>query len=402
MMPPSRSCRPGTGKTSSPAWRSQPERQFAVRLAPLGLRRCARLTAALVVAGATVGAALAQAPSVGTVYAVRKPIAETADYVGRIDAIDRVEIRARVQGYLERVLFKEGDFVKPGDALYQIEKGPFQAAVEQAQAALDKSQAEKIFTAVQLKRQETLLAQNATSADARDQALAADREAAATILANQASLDIAKINLGYTDIVAPISGKISRTNITIGNVVGPDSGPLTLIVSQNPMYVTFPVSQRELLRVKMGDHQVDAKDIKVKIRFANGTLYNQEGFINFVDVSVNRATDTVLVRATMANPAGVLIDGQLVSVTLESGKPQERVVVPQSALIADQQGIYVFVVEDGKAEVRRVTVGAEDGPNIVIERGLQGGEQIIVQGIQSVRPGQPVQASPLTSSLNRS
>lgn len=402
MMPPSRSCRPDTGKTSSPARRSQPERQFAVRLAPLGLRRCARLTAALVVAGATVGAALAQAPSVGTVYAVRKPIAETADYVGRIDAIDRVEIRARVQGYLERVLFKEGDFVKPGDALYQIERGPFQAAVEQAQAALDKSQAEKIFTAVQLKRQETLLAQNATSADARDQALAADREAAATILANQASLDIAKINLGYTDIVAPISGKISRTNITIGNVVGPDSGPLTLIVSQNPMYVTFPVSQRELLRVKMGDHQVDAKDIKVKIRFANGTLYNQEGFINFVDVSVNRATDTVLVRATMANPAGVLIDGQLVSVTLESGKPQERVVVPQSALIADQQGIYVFVVEDGKAEVRRVTVGAEDGPNIVIERGLQGGEQIIVQGIQSVRPGQPVQASPLTSSLNRS
>lgn len=402
MMPPSRSCRPDTGKTSSPARRSQPERQFAVRLVPLGLRRCARLTAALVVAGATVGAALAQAPSVGTVYAVRKPIAETADYVGRIDAIDRVEIRARVQGYLERVLFKEGDFVKPGDALYQIERGPFQAAVEQAQAALDKSQAEKIFTAVQLKRQETLLAQNATSADARDQALAADREAAATILANQASLDIAKINLGYTDIVAPISGKISRTNITIGNVVGPDSGPLTLIVSQNPMYVTFPVSQRELLRVKMGDHQVDAKDIKVKIRFANGTLYNQEGFINFVDVSVNRATDTVLVRATMANPAGVLIDGQLVSVTLESGKPQERVVVPQSALIADQQGIYVFVVEDGKAEVRRVTVGAEDGPNIVIERGLQGGEQIIVQGIQSVRPGQPVQASPLTSSLNRS
>lgn len=402
MMPPSRSCRPDSGKTSSPARRSQPERQFAVRLAPLGLRRCAHLTAALVVAGATVGAALAQAPSVGTVYAVRKPIAETADYVGRIDAIDRVEIRARVQGYLERVLFKEGDFVKPGDALYQIERGPFQAAVEQAQAALDKSQAEKIFTAVQLKRQETLLAQNATSADARDQALAADREAAATILANQASLDIAKINLGYTDIVAPISGKISRTNITIGNVVGPDSGPLTLIVSQNPMYVTFPVSQRELLRVKMGDHQVDAKDIKVKIRFANGTLYNQEGFINFVDVSVNRATDTVLVRATMANPAGVLIDGQLVSVTLESGKPQERVVVPQSALIADQQGIYVFVVEDGKAEVRRVTVGAEDGPNIVIERGLQGGEQIIVQGIQSVRPGQPVQASPLTSSLNRS
>jgi membrane fusion protein (multidrug efflux system) len=370
--------------------------------------RWSGLTATIAVLIAVLGAIVvaasgrAQAPSVGTVYAERKPITQTAGFVGRIDAINRVEIRARVQGYLEQVLFKEGAFVKAGDPLYQIQKGPFQAAVQEAQAALDKSKAQKALTAVQLARQELLASQNSTAASTRDEARASDQEAAAAILSNEASLDIAKINLGYTDIVSPISGKISKTNITVGNVVGPDSGPLTVIVSQDPMYVTFPVSQRELLRVRTSAHRVDIKDIKVKIRFVDGSTYSQEGSIDFVDVSVNRSTDTVLVRATMPNPAGLLIDGQLVSVVLEAGQPVEQVVIPQAALIADQQGIYVFVVEDGKAAVKRVKVGAEAGQDVVIEQGLQGGEQVIVEGLQGVRPGQPVQASPMPASLKRS
>ena len=365
-----------------------------------GRGRCLAVTVILL--AAMVAAAHAQAPSVGTVYAERRPITQTAGFVGRIDAINRVEVRARVQGYLEQVLFKEGAFVKTGDPLYRIQKGPFEAAVQEAQASVDKSKALKSLTAVQLARQELLASQNSTAASTRDEARASDQEAAATILSNEASLDIAKISLGYTDITSPISGKISKTNITVGNVVGPDSGPLTVIVSQDPMYVTFPVSQRELLRVQMSAHKVDIKDIKVKIRFVDGSTYDQEGSINFVDVSVNRSTDTVLVRATMPNPTGLLIDGQLVSVVLEAGQPVEQVVVPQAALIADQQGIYVFVVEDGKAAVKRVQVGAEVGPDVVIQQGVQGGEQVIVEGLQGVRPGQPVQASPLPASLKRS
>jgi membrane fusion protein, multidrug efflux system len=360
------------------------------------------LGALIVLLAATQVGAHAQAPAVGTVYAQRQPITQTAGFVGRVDAINRVEIQARVQGYLEQVLFKEGAVVKTSDPLYRIEKGPFVAAVQQAQAALDKSKAQKALSAVQLARQEVLVSQNSTAASARDEARAADQEAAATILSNEASLDVAKINLGYTDIVSPIAGKISKTNITVGNVVGPASGPLTVIVSQDPMYVTFPVSQRELLRVQTSAHKVDIKDIKVKIRFVDGSTYNQEGSINFVDVSVNRSTDTVLVRATMPNPTGLLIDGQLVSVVLEAGQPVEQVVVPQAALIADQQGIYVFVVEDGKAAVKRVKVGAEVGADVVIEQGLQGGEQVIVEGLQGVRPGQPVQASPMPATLKRS
>jgi len=365
--------------------------------------RGAYLGAMVALLAAVVVEAHAQAPAVGTVYAERKPITQTAGFVGRVDAINRVEIRARVQGYLEQVLFKEGAFVKTGDHLYAIQKGPFEAAVQEAQAAVDKSKAQKALTAVQLARQELLASQNSTAASTRDEARAADQEAAATILSNEASLDNAKINLGYTDIVSPISGKISKTNITVGNVVGPDSGPLTEIVSQDPMYVTFPVSQRELLRVQTSAHKVDIKDIKVKIRFVDGSTYDQEGSINFVDVSVNRSTDTVLVRATMPNPSGLLIDGQLVSVVVvEEGHAVEQVVIPEAALIADQQGIYVFVVENGKAAVKRVKVGPEVGPDVVIEQGLQGGEQVIVEGLQSVRPGQPVQASPIPASLKRS
>jgi membrane fusion protein, multidrug efflux system len=374
---------------------------------PIGARRCSAAAALcavpLVMCVSTFSAGAQQAaPAVGTVYAERKPIAKALDFVGRVDAVERVQIRARVKGFLDAVLFKEGDVVKKGDPLYRIEKGLFEADVEQAKGALERSTAAKALTEIQLQRAQDLLAKNAGTAVARDQALAADQQAQGAILSDQANLDTANINLGYTDIVSPISGKISRTNITSGNVVGPDTGILTQIVSQDPMYVTFPVSQREFLRAQADVQKVDIKDVKIKIRFADGTTYNQLGSVNFVDVSVDRATDTVLTRATMPNPEGALIDGQLVSVTLQAGKPEEKVVIPQAALIADQEGVYVFVVEDGKAVVKRVKPGGEDGPNIVIEQGLKGGEQVIVEGLQSIRPGQAVQASPMPAVLNRS
>jgi membrane fusion protein, multidrug efflux system len=339
---------------------------------------------------------------VGTVYAARQPISNIRAFVGRVQATDRVEVRARVQGYLEQVLFKEGAIVKKGDQLYQIEKGLFLAAVEAAKGALERSKAAKTLTEIQLKRAQDLLDKNAGTAVARDQALAADQQAEGAILSDQANLDTANINLGYTDITSPIDGKISKTNITVGNVVGPDTGILTQIVSQDPMYISFPVSQRELLQAQLSGRPIDLASVKIKISFADGSTYKHEGTVNFIDVSVDRATDTVLARATMPNPDGALIDGQLVSVAVQAGAPQEKVVVPQSALIADQQGVYVFAIEDGKAVVKRIKVGAESGPNVVVEDGLKGGEQIIVEGLQSIRPGQPVQAAPAATILNRS
>jgi membrane fusion protein (multidrug efflux system) len=341
--------------------------------------------------------------SVGVATAVRKPIAKSFDFVGRVEAVDRVEIRARVTGYLDAVEFKEGDLVQAGASLYKIEKGLFQAAVGEAAGALDRSKAAKVLSEVQLQRAEELYARNVGSAVARDQARAADEQAKGTILIDQANLDTAKINLSYTGIVAPVTGKIGRTNVTKGNVVGPESGPLTVIVSQDPMYVTFPVSQREFLRLQQVGQQLDVTKLKAGLRFADLSKYDQEGTVNFVDVTVNRTTDTVLVRATFPNPNGALVDGQLVHVSIEAGQPVEKVVIPQSALIADQQGTYVFIADEGKAAIRRVKTGGESGgAGMVVEEGLSGGEQVIVDGLQSVRPGTAVVATPVPQLQDRS
>jgi membrane fusion protein (multidrug efflux system) len=351
-----------------------------------------------------VASASAEEPSqaaipVGVVQAVRKPISNSLEFVGRIEAINRVEIRARVKGYLDAVQFKEGELVVEGDPLYQIERGLFQAAVEQAQGTLERSQAAYTLAQLQTQRAVQLFSRGTGTAVDRDKAVAQEAQTKGAVLTDQANLTTARINLGYTDITAPIAGRIGRTSVTKGNVVGPDSGPLTLIVSQDPMYVTFPVSQRELLRAEETQRDQKVDGIKVHIKFANGALYNEVGTINFIGVSVDKATDTVTLRATIANPKDQLIDGQLVRVILEAGNPVEKIVVPQAALIADQAGIYVFIVENEKAEVRRLKTGGELGPDVVVTEGLQGGEQVIVEGLQSVRAGASVRAAPLPASL---
>jgi membrane fusion protein, multidrug efflux system len=331
---------------------------------------------------------------VGVAKAERKPIAKAGDFVGRVEAISRVEIRARVTGYLDGVLFKEGDLIKEGALLYRIEKGLFEAQVRQAEGALERSKAAKTLSALQLARAEDLVEKQAGTVVARDQAQATDQQAEGAVMADEANLTTARINLSYTDITSPITGKIGRTNITKGNVVSPGNGPLTVIVSQDPMYVTFPVSQREFLRAQAAGQKVDISNIKARLRFADGTTYQEEGSINFVDVQVDRATDTILARATFPNPAGALVDGQFVRIELETGKPQEKVVIPQAALIADQEGVYVFAVQDGKAVVKRVKPGDGIDTGVVIEQGLTGDELVIVDGLLLVRPGSAVHATP--------
>src|SRR5215471_7292707 len=362
---------------------------------------------AIVLVAAIAITAYAQQPTpatipVGTVIAEAKSITPSLEFVGRVDAINRVEVKARITGYLEDVVFKEGDAVKEGAPLYRIEKGLFDAAVKQAQGALDRAKSAKVLTEIQLKRAEELLTTSSGTVVARDQALAADEQAKGSILEAQANLQTAQINLGYTDITSPINGKIGRTSLTKGNVVTPQSGTLTTIVSQDPMYVTFPVSQRDFLRAQQTGKGPDVNSITVKLRYSDGTVYDQVGTLNFVDVTVDRGTDTVTARATIPNPRAGLIDGQLMTVVVELGNTEKKIVIPQAALIADQEGVYVFVVDDGKAAVRRVKVGTPTGPGIVIESGLKGGELVIVEGLQSIRPGTPVRANPIAPAADRS
>jgi membrane fusion protein (multidrug efflux system) len=275
--------------------------------------------------------------------------------------------------------------------------------VQQARGALLEAQGKYANATAQRARTEELVKTAAASRALLDERDALAKGAQGDVVIADANLKVATINLGYTDIIAPISGQIGRSKLTKGNVVGPDSGILTTIVSNEPMYVTFPVSQREFLKVQEQEARKAREQVLgVRIRFSDGSTYDQTGRINFVDVTVDRATDTVLVRATMPNPNGALIDGQLVRVSVEADKPEEKVLVPQSALIVDQRGTYVFVVVDGKATVTRVKLGGESGPYVIVDDGLKGGEQVVVQGMESLRPGSAVVASPAPAPLSGS
>ncbi len=336
----------------------------------------------------------ATAVAVGTLPAELRPITQSTEYVGRVEAIENVDIRARVTGFLQEILFKEGDTVKEGDVLYRIEPDSFQAAQMKARGALLEAQAEFANASVQRQRTEELVKTNTAAQATLDRNIAAEKTAQGHVITAGANLKTAEIDLGYTEIKSPITGEIGRSRFTKGNVVGPDSGPLTEVVSRNPMYVTFPVSQRAFLAVQEEERRAKQHQLAIRIRFSDGSVYDQPGTINFVDVKVNRATDTVTVRATIPNPDGLLIDGQLVQVSVEAAQPVEKLLVPQSALIVDQQGPYVFVAEDGKAAVKRVRLGGESGPYAIINDGLKGGDQVIVQGMESLRPGAAVLPTP--------
>lgn len=349
------------------------------------------------------GAQQQAAIPVGTVQAALRPITKSTDFVGRIEAMERVDVRARVTGFVQEVLFKDGQIVREGDVLYRIEPDTFEAAVQQAQGSLYEAQGKFANAAAQRARTQELAKTDTASKALLDQRVANEKSAQGEVVMADANLKSAKVNLGYTVITAPIAGEIGRSKVTKGNVVGPDSGPLTMIVSRDPMYVIFPVSQREFLKVQEQEaRKARGLALTVRVRFSDGSLYSQNGRIDFIDVTVNRATDTVLLRAKVPNPKGTLIDGQLVGVSVEAEKPEEKVLVPQSALIVDQQGTYVFLVDGGKAAVRRVKLGGESGPYAIVAEGLKGGEQVIVQGMESLRAGAAVVASPASPPLSGS
>lgn len=344
----------------------------------------------------------AQAPAalpVGVVAVDKQPITKGAEFVGRIEAMQRVEIRARVTGYLEDVLFKDGQPVKAGEPLYRIEKGPFQAALQQAQGALLQAQGTLANASVQRARAEELVKSSATSVATRDERVAAEENAKGAVVRAEADLKLAAINLAYTEISAPIAGRIGRTAVTQGNVVSPSGGVLATIVSQGRVYVTFAVSQREFMREQETKKKANADSLTVKLRFSTGLIFKHEGKIDFVDVAVDRTTDTVIVRAVVDDPDNELVDGEYANVIVQGDTPEMQVVVPQAALIADQAGIYVFVVENGKAAVRRLKLGGEVGPNVAVESGLNPGDQVVVEGLQALRPGMAVTAAPARLSV---
>ncbi|MGQ9832160.1 MAG: efflux RND transporter periplasmic adaptor subunit [Thermochromatium sp.] len=221
--------------------------------------------------------------------------------------------------------------------------------------------------------------------------------AKASIAQAEAALTAARLHLSYTQITAPISGRIGLSPLSVGNLVGPSSGVLATIVSRDPIHIQFPVTQRDLLaaRRQIQSKGSDPRRVVVQVRLPDGQLYAHSGHLDFVDVTTDRATDSVIPRATLPNPDGLLVDGQYVGVVVQSGTPETAILIPQSALQVDQQGMYVLIVaSDNTAQIHRVKTGQTKGTEIAVTQGLSAGELVIVEGAQGVIPGQPVTAVP--------
>jgi membrane fusion protein (multidrug efflux system) len=381
---------------------------------PIGL-----LTVGAIAIGATVFIHAQPAPSgppaVGVVDAVKRPITETSEFLGRVEAVNRVNVVARVTAFLEKRLFNEGSEVKQGDELYLLERGPFEADLASKKAQVAQLQATLENAKLTTERARTLLGGPAGQQSTYDAAIANQRSLEAQVQAAQAQVQASQINLDYTDIRSPIDGRIGRTSVTEGNVVSPASGTLTTIVSQDPMYVVFPVSVRQGLELRERyTPKGGITAVVIRLRLPDGRLYDPTGKIDFVDNTIAQSTDTFTVRGVIPNvtlhnlsdaaggPVRELTDGEFVTVMVEGVQPVEVLAIPRAAVLSDQQGDYVYVVAaDNKAEQRRIQLGQSTPTMASVLGGLSPGDKVIVEGLQRVRPGQAVSPGPASAQMQK-
>ncbi|GJD95012.1 efflux RND transporter periplasmic adaptor subunit [Methylobacterium iners] len=371
-------------------------------------RRLASLLSILAFAAPLLGQpALAQAPGgpppkVTTAKPVVREFVETDTYTGRFEAVDYVEVRARVTGYLEKVLFQDGATVKKGDTLFVIDRRPYKAALEQAQAALASAKASLNFSQTDLERAQTLSRSGNISEQVTDQRRQASQTAQANVDSAEAQLRQAQLNYDFTEVKAPITGRISRRLVTEGNIVITDQTMLTTIVSLDPIYFSFTVDERSFLKyqgslnIGMGATQ-KANAVPIMIALTNEAKPTRKGQLDFVDNRVDNATGTVLLRATVENADGFIKPGLFGIVSLPATKPAKGVLLPDEAISANQDKRIVYVVsEDGSVATRDVQLGPKVDGYRVIRGGLTGEESVVVNGLSRIRPGAKVAAEATT------
>ncbi len=367
----------------------------------------ARATTAFALAGlltfaqaGPAGAQQAGPPPAVLVQAVEsKPIGQQSELIGRAAAVDKVDLRARVKGYLGPRKFTDGDPVKEGQVLFTIEPDTYQTAVDQKRGARDSAKATLANADGQLRRASELLRTNTGTQMTYDQRLSEQLQAKANVEQAEAELRDAEIQLSYTEIRSPITGRIGRASVSPGNLVGVDSSVLATVVSEHPMRVLFPVTQRELMDARR-DGQTDGSGIVVKLRLADGSIYREKGKLDFIDVTVDPKTDGQIVRAVFDNADKTLTDGMTLRVVLEEKNPTMMLAVQQAAIALDQTGPYVFTVNDKNVvEQRPIKTGPSRDGLTGVESGLKAGDRVIVQGQQKVRPGMTVNPAPAPAPL---
>ncbi len=340
--------------------------------------------------------AQAAPPAVMVQPAASRVLSAQSEFIGRVKALEKVDLRARVQGFLGPRQFKAGEKVRAGEVLFQIERAPFEAAVEQRQAQVASAEATLVNATQQLQRAQALIRSQTVSQSTLDDRTAEEARARAAVLEARAALRDAEIRLSYTDIKSPISGTVGRAMVSPGNLVGPETGVLATVVQDDFVEVLFPVTQREMLEARRQGGS--AESLLARARLADGSLYEEEGKINFVDVQVDPRTDGQIVRAVFPNPKSTLVEGQTVRVVIEEKVGDKAIVIPHSAVAIDQTGPYVFVVaKDNRVEQRRVRLGTVREGVVVVEEGVAAGEHVVVQGQQRVRAGMTVAPQVVTA-----
>ena len=310
------------------------------------------------------------------------------DYVAKIESKEDVALKARVQGFLEKRFFKEGSFVKKGDLLFQIEADQYESKVQQAEANVLKAKANVKNAEIQYTRSKNLYKTKNLAKSRLDDAIALFQTAKAEVSQAEALLDLAKKDLEYTKIFAPISGRIGKSTYSDGELISPSSGMLARVVSVDPIYASFSVSENEITNIQeiLGDNLNEYSKAEVSFKWSNGKTYPENGKISFVDVVLDEQMNTLELRAEFPNPNHILIPGQFGRAVLKKTEPVLKNVVPQLALQQDVEGNYLYVIQsDGSLLKKRVVAGMEVGPNIVID-GVKAGDIVLLEGFQKISP----------------
>jgi membrane fusion protein (multidrug efflux system) len=354
---------------------------------------------AAAVSGGPPAFAEASLPVVSVATVAMSDNSPSTEFIGRVEAKNAVDIRARVEGFLDKRLFNEGQMVTEGQQLFAIERTTLEIALAAAQARLDGARATLQDAEGRLQRNQRLRQTDVVAQATLEEVTAARDTANAAVLLAETDVEQAELNLGYASIKAPITGRIGRATFAIGSVIGPSSTPLARVVQIDPIRVVFSVSDRAILQLRAGAIDASTEELSKRfvpmLRLTSGEEYPEPGVIEFVGNEFDPRTGTLPVWAQFSNPRSILVPGQFLTVVVRTATPPQRPIVPVNAVEQDRDGRFVLVVDDAdKVAVRRIQVSTQIGQNWAVDDGLKGGERLIVDGMTNARPGTLVRPVP--------